>query len=102
MLHFGRSDYWSRDPFAEEPSESNLRYGYSLLFCNLLGALAHVEIFGSEESSAKYLSDRYLAVSAFPPRLYLPVRKPRAKGLHGIRAIPWSLQNGIISRSSSR
>src|SRR6266704_297225 len=38
---------------------------------------------GLKNLSAKYLSDRYLAVSAFPPRLYLPVRKPRAKGLQG-------------------
>src|SRR5207253_4105856 len=35
---------------------------------------------GLKNLSAKYLSDRYLGVSTFPPRLYLPVRKPRAIG----------------------
>jgi len=37
-----------------------------------------------------------------PSRVRLPASSPRASGLHGSTAIPWSTHCGIISRSSSR
>ena len=38
----------------------------------------------------------------WPPRRYLPDRKPFFSGLHGTRAIPWSRASGASSPSTVR
>jgi hypothetical protein len=53
-------------------------------------------------SASANASVRARAVSLSPATVRFPARIPRASGLHGITATPWSTHCGIISRSSSR
>lgn len=86
----------------QEPGESDLCRGHAAFGGNIGNAVDDGEVELRRVEAVSQESVRARVVRRSPSRVRLPASRPRASGLQGNTATPWSMHCGIISRSSSR